>query len=204
MAQAGKDGGTSDDGRSCPASRDRAAQPFSGMSEVALRENIIHLRRFARRLLRNAADADDLVQDCLLRMLAREDGRGPVREPRRFLLTSARNLCITRYKQRARRASMVALADMVEELGYPAGQQERLKLRDLARGLARLPASQRQAVVLVALENLSCEQAAARLGVPVGTLQSRVHRARASLKPLIAGEEAGIPSRRRLGAQTEA
>ena len=159
------------------------------MSDTALREDIAHLRSFARRLLRNAADADDLVQDCLMRMLAREDGRGPVREPRRFLLTSARNLGITRDKQRARRGGVMALTDMVEELGYPAHQQERLKLRDLVRGLARLPAGQRAAVILVALEDLSCEQAAQRLGVPVGTLQSRVHRARTSLRPLVAGEE---------------
>ena len=198
MGQTRKDGDRPRRWGSHPPPQQRwPASSLSGMSDSVLRDNIAHLRRFARRLLRNSADADDLVQDCLMRMLARENGRGPVREPRRFLLTSARNLCITRYKQRARRGAVMALTEMVEELGYPAHQQERLKLRDLARGLARLPAGQREAVILVALEDLSCEQAAERLGVPVGTLQSRVHRARSNLKPLVAGEEPASPSRRR-------
>jgi len=152
--------------------------------DLALQVNMAHLRRYARRLLRNAADADDLVQDCLTRMLARESGRGPVREPRRFLIVSARNLFFTRYKQRARRSATLSLTDMVDELGYAPTQQDRLKLRDVARGLARLPRQQRQAIMLVALEDLSCEQAARSLGVAVGTIQSRVHRARVALRSM--------------------
>jgi RNA polymerase sigma-70 factor (ECF subfamily) len=152
--------------------------------DLALRANMAHLRRYARGLLRNAADADDLVQDCLTRMLARESGRGPVREQRRFLIVSARNLFFTRYKQRVRRSVTLSLSDMVDELGYAPTQQDRLNLRDVARGLARLPRAQREAIMLVALDELSCEQAARSLGVAVGTIQSRVHRARMALKSL--------------------
>jgi len=164
-------------------SRHESANP-DGSGELALRANMAHLRRYARGLLRNAADADDLVQDCLTRMLARESGRGPVREQRRFLIVSARNLFFTRFKQRARRSVTLSLSDMVEELGYAPTQQDRLNLRDVARGLTRLPRPQREAILLVALEQLSCEQAARSLGVAVGTIQSRVHRARMALKSL--------------------
>lgn len=155
-----------------------------GSWDLALRANMAHLRRYARGLLRNSADADDLVQDCLTRMLARESGRGPVREQRRFLIVSARNLFFTRYKQRVRRSVTLSLSDMVDELGYAPTQQDRLNLRDVARGLARLPHPQREAIMLVALDELSCEQAARSLGVAVGTIQSRVHRARMALKSL--------------------
>jgi RNA polymerase sigma-70 factor, ECF subfamily len=158
-----------------------------GSWDLALRANMAHLRRYARGLLRNSADADDLVQDCLTRMLARESGRGPVREQRRFLIVSARNLFFTRYKQRVRRSVTLSLSDMVDELGYAPTQQDRLNLRDVARGLARLPRPQREAIMLVALHELSCEQAARSLGVAVGTIQSRVHRARMALKSLDGG-----------------
>jgi len=153
-----------------------------GSSDSTLRANMAHLRRYARGLLRSTADADDLVQDCLTRMLARESGRGPVREQRRFLIVSARNLFFTRYKQRVRRSITLSLSDMVDELGYAPTQQDRLNLRDVARGLARLPRAQREAIMLVALNELSCEQAARSLGVAVGTIQSRVHRARIALR----------------------
>jgi len=163
--------------------RQRHADP-DGSWDLALRNNMAHLRRYARGLLRNTADADDLVQDCLTRMLARESGRGPVREQRRFLIVSARNLFFTRYKQRVRRSVTLSLSDMVDELGYGPTQQDRLNLRDVARGLAGLPRPQREAIMLVALDELSCEQAARSLGVAVGTIQSRVHRARMALKSL--------------------
>ena len=163
--------------------RQKHADP-GGSWDLALRANMAHLRRYARGLLRNTADADDLVQDCLTRMLARESGRGPVREQRRFLIISARNLFFTRYKQRVRRSVTLSLSDMVDELGYGPTQQDRLNLRDVARGLARLPRPQREAIMLVALDELSCKQAARSLGVAVGTIQSRVHRARMALKSL--------------------
>ena len=173
-----------------PVSTDRQkhADP-DGSWDLTLRDNMAHLRRYARGLLRNAADADDLVQDCLTRMLAREGGRGPVREQRRFLIVSARNLFFTRYKQRVRRSVTLSLSDMVDELGYGPTQQDRLNLRDVARGLARLPRPQREAIMLVALDELSCEQAARSLGVAVGTIQSRVHRARMALKSLEGASE---------------
>ena len=175
-----------------PGSREKHAD---GASDPALRTNMAHLRRYARGLLRNTADADDLVQDCLTRMLARESGRGPVREQRRFLMVSARNLFFTRYKQRVRRSVTLSLSDMVEELGYAPTQQDRLNLRDVARGLARLPRAQREAIMLVALDELSCEQAARSLGVAVGTIQSRVHRARMALRSLEANAKP-VPGRK--------
>jgi RNA polymerase sigma-70 factor (ECF subfamily) len=166
-------------------------QPLAGCSDSALREHITHLFRYARMLVRNRPDAEDLVQDCLTRMLSRDDRHEPVRDMRRYLLTATRNLYITQIKQRIRQAPTLTLADAIEELGYPPAQNDRLKLRDIQRGLEQLPAGQRDAILLVSLEEMSCQQAADRLSVPIGTIQSRVHRARAMLKRLIGDEEPG-------------
>jgi RNA polymerase sigma-70 factor (ECF subfamily) len=169
-----------------------AEEPSADWSENALREHITHLFRYARMLVRNRTDAEDLVQDCLTRMLSRDDRHEPIRDMRRYLLTAARNLYITQIKQRIRQAPTLTLADAIEELGYPAAQNDRLRLRDIQRGLEQLPAGQRDAILLVSLEEMSCQQAADRLRVPIGTVQSRVHRARAMLKRLIGEGEPEI------------
>ena len=154
------------------------------MPDDELRDHISHLTRYALILLHNRAEADDMVQDCLLHMLARAADQEPVRDMRSYLLTAARNLYIARCRQRQRKPTAIPLADAIEQLGYQPRYDDRLMLRDIASGVAQLPVGQRAAILLVALEELSYRQAASRLHVPVGTIQSRVHRARAALAPL--------------------
>lgn len=137
------------------------------------------LRRYARALLRDADRADDLVQDCLERAVARRHdwrGEGPVQAWLfRILLNRHRDLI------RANPGHLVAVDDL-PELAAPAPQDGHLALAEVHRAMGRLPADQRAALLLVAVEGRSFDQAADLLGIPKGTLMSRLARARANLR----------------------
>jgi RNA polymerase sigma factor (sigma-70 family) len=168
-----------------PASGNRKASgQLIAVPDAELRDYIVHLSRYARMLLPNRAEAEDLVQDCLANVLARAGHQDPVRDMRRYLLTAARNLYIARCRQHTQQSATLPLCDVVERLGHPPNADDRLTLRDLAFGLAELPARQREAILLIALEELTYRQAAIRLRLPIGTVQSRVHRARLALSRL--------------------
>jgi RNA polymerase sigma-70 factor, ECF subfamily len=171
--------------RGDPASGDRKARGQAiAVPDVELRDHIVHLTRYARMLLPNRAEAEDLVQDCLANVLARAGYQDAVRNMRRYLLTAARNSYIAKYRQHARQPPTLPLCNAVERLGYPPNADDRLKLRDVAFGLAVLPAPQREAIRPIALEELTYREAAIRLRLPIGTVQSRVHRARLALSRL--------------------
>lgn len=141
------------------------------------------LRRYARALTRDIDRADDLVQDCLERAIARRGlfrPRGPVRP---WLFTILTNLHRNGLRQARRRGDMVQL-DAIAEPSIEAPQTGHLALAELARALDGLPLEQKEALLLVTLEGLSYHDAAAILQVPLGTLMSRLGRARAALRSL--------------------
>jgi RNA polymerase sigma-70 factor, ECF subfamily len=158
------------------------------MSDFAaqLAPEIPSLRRYARALSRDASSADDLVQSCLVRALAKQHLWQPGTGLRPWLFTMLHNLQVSRVRRSAREtrgyAAMEAFATRHHE------PQSIIELIDVERAIAKLPDWQRQVVRLVGLEEMSYAQAAAMLGLPEGTVRSRLGRARASLRQLTGAE----------------
>jgi RNA polymerase sigma-70 factor (ECF subfamily) len=147
---------------------------------------IPRLRRYARALTRSAEAADDLVQDCLERAWRKAHRWTPGTDLRAWLFTVMHNV----YVNHVRRQQPVT--EPMERNDYqdprPQSLDGELDMRDLEAGLAQLSDDQREVLLLVCLEELSYEQAADVLGVPVGTVMSRLHRARERLRRWLAGE----------------
>jgi RNA polymerase sigma-70 factor (ECF subfamily) len=152
---------------------------------AALEAHIPGLRRFARGLLRGDRErADDLVQDCLERALSRWHLRRPEGDLRGWLYTIMYNRFLSEQQHQKRRGAHATLTDAIESELPPTtgGQFAALEHRDLLRGFAALPEEQRSVLVLVAVEDLSYEEAARVLGVPIGTVMSRLSRGRERLR----------------------
>ena len=160
--------------------------------EAQIVASIPGLRRYARGLTGDPTRADDLVQDTLERAWARFSlwqRRGDLRA---WLFGIMHNQFIDGLRaQRARVED--AAADGVPELPQRATQADRLELRDLERSLQRLPAAQREVLLLVGVEELSYREIARALDVPVGTVMSRLSRARERLRVELQGREGGNP-----------
>jgi RNA polymerase sigma-70 factor (ECF subfamily) len=140
------------------------------------------LRRYARALTHDADLADDLVQDCLERAIRKQSlwrPTGPVKAWLfRILLNIYRNDL-----RRNRRAPVAVSIDMMTSEPHTQPQQPgRMALAETARAMQLLPAEQREALLLVTLEGLSYSEAAQVLSIPIGTLMSRIGRARAALR----------------------
>jgi RNA polymerase sigma-70 factor (ECF subfamily) len=152
------------------------------------------LRRFACALLRgDRQGADDLVQDCLERALARWHLRRTEGNLRGWLYTILYNRFLTDKHRQRRRGVPDALTEVAEaELpGVEGGQDRALEHRDLLRAFAVLPEEQRSVVLLVGVEDLSYEEAARVLGVPIGTVMSRLSRGRERLRHYMNGDVNG-------------
>jgi RNA polymerase sigma factor (sigma-70 family) len=152
------------------------------------------LRRYARALVRNRANADDLVQDCLERAVSRWHQRrdGDVRA---WLFTIVHNLAISQFRQSATRGRHVPIDETNEDdFGEAATQERRMMCQDVLNKLARLPEDQRAVLLLVAVEDLSYADAAKVLDVPVGTVMSRLSRARERLQQEIEGTADNMPT----------
>src|SRR5579883_3296190 len=143
------------------------------MSEFArfVEAEIPRLRRYARALTRDATQADDLVQSCLLRAIAKQHLWQPGTDLRAWLFTILHNQHVNNVRRGVREGTAVA--------------GDALQLRDLERALAQLPAEQRQVILLVGLEGMRYEEVATVLGIPIGTVRSRLSRGRESLRVLM-------------------
>jgi RNA polymerase sigma-70 factor (ECF subfamily) len=102
------------------------------------------------------------------------------------MFTILHNIHVNNQRQRYVRAEYQELADDQPEMATPATQEQSLTIRDLARALQLLPEAQRQVVLLVGLEGMNYKGVAAVLEIPVGTVMSRLHRGRESLRRLMA------------------
>jgi len=139
------------------------------------------MRGFARSLCGNAADADDLVQETLLRALANIHRYTPGTNLRAWLFTIMRNRFYTNSAKRTRERT--GAADCVADtLVVPPTQEWSLRMRELSRALNALPVHYRETIVLVGLLGESYKQAAKILDCDIGTVKSRVSRARQMLK----------------------
>jgi RNA polymerase sigma-70 factor (ECF subfamily) len=146
------------------------------------------LRGYARTLLRNREMAEDLVQDCLERVVSRWSERRSVESTRSWMFSIAHNLAVNRLRQQMRRGPHLAIEDVDEStLMQPAAQEERIRHNELLRALRALAANQLAVVVLVCVDGLSYAEAALELAVPIGTVMSRLSRARARLQRALEG-----------------
>jgi RNA polymerase sigma factor (sigma-70 family) len=156
---------------------------------AAIAAQVPRLRRYATALLGNAADADDLVQDCVERALARgETLRDPARL-RSWLLSIMHNLHISAVRGRRRRGEAVPVDALADDLALSAPPEDRGRLRDFVRAMNALSEEHRQILLLVSLEGLSYREIAEILDVPIGTVMSRLARARERLRLLLEGGE---------------
>ena len=136
------------------------------------------LRRYARGLLRDREAADDLVQDTLERAVARWSLRRRDGDLKAWLFAIERNLFLDRLRQGTRRSVHIG-GDVTDALPSPGPQPDgALGVQDVLVGLADLPEEQRSVLLLVAIEDFSYEAASKLLNVPVGTIMSRLSRAR--------------------------
>lgn len=149
------------------------------------------LRRYARSLLRDHAAADDLVQDCLERVIGRWHQRRAEADVRTWVFTILHNLAVNRFKQIARRGRHVAVEEEDEAMfASPPNQEDGLHHQAILDALARLPDDHRSVLLLISVEDLSYHEAAAVLDIPIGTVMSRLSRARHRFAQLI-DEEPG-------------
>jgi RNA polymerase sigma factor (sigma-70 family) len=150
----------------------------------AIVDLIPRLRRYARALVGDRSAADDLVQDTLERAWAKFHLYRGGTDLRAWLFTVMHNVHVNRV--RAQRP-IDALTDDLPEVAQRAAQGDSLMMRDMDRALARLPEEQREVLLLVALEDMSYEEAARALGIPIGTVMSRLSRARERLRTTMLG-----------------
>ena len=143
------------------------------------------LHRYARALRRNREDADDLVQDTLERAWARAALWQGVGDMRGWLFSIMHNLHVDALRRG--HLDLVDLDDPLPDIAIAAPQGQGLALRDLDAALAALPVEQRQVLLLVALEGMAYAQIAQALGIPIGTVMSRLARGRERLRGLMNG-----------------
>lgn len=162
---------------------------------------IPHLRAFARGLCGRPDMADDLVQETMLKAWAAQDRFEPGTSMRAWTFVILRNIYLTdmrRNRFRGEYDELVAERILVE----PAGQEAPLHLGDLHDALMTLPPERREALLLVGAGGFSYEEAADICGCAVGTIKSRVGRARAALTQMI--EAGGVPDAGRHGKEAHA
>jgi RNA polymerase sigma-70 factor, ECF subfamily len=150
-----------------------------------LENEIPRLRRYARALTRDASRADDLVQSCLVRAVAKQHLWQPGTDLRAWLFTILHNQNVNDVRRSVREGMTVPVEDVTPFLTATANVEASLELRDLERAIASLPQEQRQVILLVGLEGMRYEEVATVLGIPIGTVRSRLSRGRDMLRELM-------------------
>ncbi|MBY3131774.1 sigma-70 family RNA polymerase sigma factor [Rhizobium laguerreae] len=155
---------------------ERKDRPFDVIGQLAA------LRRYARSLVRNSDEAEDLVHDALVRAFEKRKSFRSGGNLRTWLLSILHNAHIDRLRQNRSLTRRHDEAAVEAEQALPAGQEHAVRLQQVRDAFFDLPEEQREALQLVAIEDLSYQEAAEALGIPVGTLMSRISRARAQLR----------------------
>ena len=155
---------------------------------LLLESEIPRLRRYARALTRSTAKADDLVQSSLVRALEKQHLWQPGSNLRAWLFTILHNQHVNDVRHSLRQGSLGPVEDAEPVWRVEPVVDASLQLRDLQRGINTLSHEQREVLLLVGLEGMRYEQVATILGIPVGTVRSRLSRARATLRLLMDGD----------------
>ncbi len=160
-------------------------------SDEQVRSDIVamlpRLRRFARALTGQVADADDVVQIAVERALTRLDQFRPGTRLDSWLLSIVRNAWIDETRSRGRRGKIFAPAELGELQGNDGAAEMHAKLEatDVWAAMRKLPEEQREAIALVCVDGLAYREAAETIGVPIGTLTSRLARGREALQVML-------------------
>jgi RNA polymerase sigma-70 factor (ECF subfamily) len=152
-----------------------------------IEQQIPRLRRYARALTRNRDRADDLVQDTLGRALGTEQFWQPGTNLRAWLFTIMHNQNVNNVRRDIRDSTELDIEQI--SLTATTDPTAMRKMFELERALGQLPLEQRQVILLVGLEGMSYEDTAGILGIPVGTVRSRLSRGRDALRKLLDMDE---------------
>ena len=170
-----------------------------------LLETLPHLRAFARMLARDHTLAEDLVQDTVVQALANRGQFKPGTNLRGWLIIILRNRFYNELR-RSSRKSEVGVEHLSDVAAVDGGQEISVEVRDFQRAFRELPAAQREALTLVGASGFSYQEAAEIAGCPIGTLKSRVSRARLDLQHALNGTihstRSPHPERSAAGAKT--
>lgn len=150
-----------------------------------LHAHITSLRRYAFVLCRNRADADDLVQETLMKAIAAADTYRAGTHLRPWLFSILHNTFVSHTRQYARRARAARFLDATLSEGNPPVQEKHVEAQHTLNMLSRLTPEQQSVLVLIAVEGLSYAEAAEALDLPIGTLMSRLARGREELRRLV-------------------
>ncbi len=161
----------------------------------AIAREIPHLRRYARTLLRDADGADDLVQDCLERALRKRHLWRRTGSLRSWLFRIVFTQYLNGSARRARAQRTEGLEAIDRVFALPASQEYHAEAVEVLDALFHLEEDQRAAILLVAIEGMSYDEAAHALGIPIGTLRSRLWRGREALRSM----RPDLPGRSRSG-----
>ncbi|HJU15056.1 MAG TPA: sigma-70 family RNA polymerase sigma factor [Stellaceae bacterium] len=154
-----------------------------------LEAEIPRLRRYARALTRDVVRADDLVQNCLARAITKKHLWQAGTDLRAWLFTILHNQHVNDVRRLVREGVSVSVEDVTSVLTVESNPNASLQLRDLERAIAALPEEQRQVILLVGLEEMRYEDVAQILGIPIGTVRSRLSRGRETLRRLMGMKE---------------
>src|SRR5690242_9264263 len=155
-----------------------------GTSEGDVIAQLAPMHRYARTLTRDETQADDLVHDALVRAYEHRATFRAGANLRTWLLAILHNTFVDRRRQRDAELRREAEMSRLAETTAPPEQESRVRLRQIGRAFLTLPDEQRAALHLVAIDGLPYKEAADALGIPLGTLMSRLGRARAALRGL--------------------
>jgi len=160
--------------------------------ESVFRENLPALYRLAYTLLRQREEAEDAVQDAWLRMAGASGAQAELRHPRGWMFRILRNLCIDRLRARRTHLRIVRTDVEIETLPHPATEPVTDTGHEVAEALARtmaaierMPGELAEILTLVVVEQMSYREAALVLEIPVGTVRSRLNRARRTLRAML-------------------
>ena len=166
-----------------------------GSPPLAVEPHVGVLRRYALVLTRDADQAEDLVQDSLVRAIAAANTWRPGHDLRPWLLSILHNAHVSRRRRQQVEAATARELVQSAPSATPAGQLDRVQLGQTMAALMGLPEEQREVLVLVALEGLSYKDVAEILGLPLGTVMSRLGRARAALRLATGHGGSGVDER---------
>ena len=172
------------------------SRPFSD----ALVAQLPALRRYAMALAGNAALADDLVQDCIERALGQEAQLRELGRMSGWLRRILYHLYIDEIRRGRRRGREQDIADLADHLELSAPAPDNSAVKEFIHAVNRLSAEHRQILLLVSVEELSYREVADELEIPLGTVMSRLARARERLRDLLQSNSAEIislPDRKR-------
>jgi RNA polymerase sigma-70 factor, ECF subfamily len=191
--------------RAVPLPWNRHQKRWMLMSDFArlLEAQIPRLRRYARALTRDAARADDLVQSCLLRAVAKQHLWQVGTDLRAWLFTILHNQHVNDVRRAMREGVSATIEDVAPILTVQSNATAVLQLRDLERAIAKLPEEQRSVILLVGLEGMRYEEVAAVLDIPVGTVRSRLSRGREALRRLMGMKEDDVAVDSSAGQEAE-